>query len=220
MDKEVDYEHAEKRVRGIREDTVRVFESGIQIYLRGLAVPELDMKLLRRRDIAALNPVLDSLSKYSFPIYDLDIRYVPKEDRAIHSSVLIELEQFIDEHSVGFLNLESIKEDGNDPRSNVTGLLINPHLPQLNRENWMPEKDAIKMITDVLMRDVKPDGTSDWFLDQVREDKFAGKLALEVGSSEEGITVNPIYSATDDYTIVRINLYDGSMETFANFPGY
>tara|TARA_R110001592_G_scaffold343029_1_gene633221 strand:+ start:62450 stop:63094 length:645 start_codon:yes stop_codon:yes gene_type:complete len=206
----------EEREHAIREGTVRAYEAGMRVDLRGVAVPVLDMRLLRRRDIAALKPVLDSLSKYGFPIYDLDIRYVPKEDRALHSPGFIEFEQFIDGHSIGFLYLASIKEGGNDPRSRVTGLLINPLLPQLNRKNWMPEKAAIQMATDVLMR--KSDGFSAWFLHQVEEGKIAGKVQSDVTYTGDGYTVFPIYEVGGDYTIVRINLYDGSMETFENSP--
>ena len=208
--------HLQYDEREVREGTVRVYETAMRVDLRGVAVPELDMKLLRRRDITALKPVLDSLSKYGFPIYDMDIRYVPWEDRALYSPVLIELEQFIDEHRVGFLKLFSIKEGGNDPRSRITGLLINPHLPQLNRKNWMPEKAAIQMATDLLR--LKADGFSAWFLHQVEEGKIAGTEQIDVTQTEEGYAVFPIYEVVGNRTVVRINLYDGSMETFENSP--
>ena len=208
----------EERERGILEGQVKAYDAGLQIDLRGVAVPELDIRLIRKRDIAAIKPVLDSLSNYGIPMYDLDIRYIPKVGRELPGPGFFKLEQFIDGHRVGFLRLASIKEGGYDPRSHITGLLINPHLPQLNRKNWMPEKNAINMATDVLMRDVKSDGTSDWFLALVREGKLAGELQLKVGSSEEGISVYPIYSLTNAYTTVRINLYDGSMDTFENSP--
>lgn len=208
----------EERERGILEGEVKASDAGLQIDLRGVAVPELDIRLIRKRDIAAIKPVLDSLSNYGIPMYDLDIRYIPQVGRELPGPGFFELEQSIDGHRVGFLRLASIKEGGYDPRSHITGLLINPHLPHLNRKNWMPEKDAINMATDVLMRDVKSDGTSDWFLALVREGKLAGELQLKVGSSEEGISVYPIYSLTNAYTTVRINLYDGSMDTFENSP--
>ena len=209
-------EESEELERAVLEGTVKAYDAGLQIDMRGVAIPELDMELLKNRDVAFLKPLLEALSKYNMPMYDLDIRFVPNEERALHGPGLIEFEQFIEGQDVGRID---ISFDAGAP-SYVSGLLINPDIPQLDSKNWMSTDDAIQMATDVLMRDVKTDGASDRFLGQVREGKLEGKVHIDVHTFDGGVAVNPIYEVVGGKAVVKINLYNGSMETFESSPIY
>lgn len=213
-----------ERERGIQEGRVKAYDAGLQIDLRGVAIPELNIEALRKGDKTALIPLLELLSKYDMPVFDLEFRFVTAEERAVDNfrfRKIIEIDQIILGQNIGFFLLE-IRGDnegaGKETVHNLGGLLINPNLPQLNPDNWIPEQDAIQMATDVLMRDVKSDGNSNWFLKQVEEGTLVGKMEIELGSSEEELTVNPVYVISGDETEVRINRYDGKMKTYSQAP--
>ena len=206
----------EYNYRGVLEGEIKSYAAGLQIDMRGDAIPKINIELLKARDKAGLSPILDALSKYNIPIYDLDVRYVPKEERAFHGHGLIEVEQFIEGQMVGYIRIAI--DTATDTPTDIYGLLINPNIPELDSSSWVKETDAIQMATDVLMQEVENDANSEYFLEQVRTGKFAGKRRIDIDTSEDGIIVTPVYEVNGRRTIIRINLFDGSMETLTKEP--
>lgn len=120
----------------------------------------------------------------------------------------LDVMQNINSHQLSALKVR-IPTTGDAATINISGILVDPSLPQLDQTQWTDETSAQELAI-VELKQYAGGMKGSWFWEANNKSEIKGVVTIDVNWSNE-LTVQPIYTVVSDEAIAQVNLYTGEV---------